>query len=596
MTAKVISLRIPAGVQRDGTTFDAPCYTDGKWVRFQRGKPRKMGGYKAIFQNASGISRGLIMSSMNGLNYVTSGTNNGLQQWQTANGTGVGFGPTTYTMPGTFTSNANNLWQFDLGYDTSGGSTTNLVAHPGQNLSDISSTVNTPVFQAPLVGTVMTKVGLFTVTATATSGSTTLTLAQRYPLLAAANQDARVFVGMSVSGTGIAVGTTVSGITAGSLAITLSLATTAPITAGAVTMDNNISVSGGCCILNPYLFVYGNNGLIQNSEAGDFSYWNPSGSMANATNVAGSKIVKGMPLRGGSQSPAGLFWSLDSLIRVSFTGTAPYWKYDLLTCQTSIMSSSSIIEYDGIFYWAGVDRFMCYNGTVQEIPNEENMNYFFDNLNYAQRQKVWCTKVPRWGEIWWFYPHGQSTECNNALIYNIREKHWYDSSVNADGSCRSAGHFSEVFRNPIWADNTLNSAGTGYSLWEHETGLNRVNLSQETAIDSFIETNPIGYNTGGPGANAVVGDNNWIRLERFEPDFVQTGAMNLWVTGTSYADEADVTTGPYTWNPDTPKIDLREQRREMRLRFQSNVVGGDYLMGRCLLSADVGDVRGNGNP
>jgi hypothetical protein len=35
---------------------------------------------------------------------------------------------------------------------------------------------------------------------------------------------------------------------------------------------------------------------------------------------------------------------------------------------------------------------MLYNGTVKEIPNNMNQNYFFDNLNYSQRQKIWVSK------------------------------------------------------------------------------------------------------------------------------------------------------------------------------------------------------------
>jgi hypothetical protein len=41
---------------------------------------------------------------------------------------------------------------------------------------------------------------------------------------------------------------------------------------------------------------------------------------------------------------------------------------------------------------------------------------------------------------------------------------------------------------------------------------------------------------------------------------------------------------------------MREQRREMRLKFESNTVRGDYEAGQVLLSADVGDERGTGNP
>ena len=53
-----------------------------------------MGGYNGIFLDATGISRGMIMSSDNGLDYVISGYNNGLERWVTDNDDGVGFGPT----------------------------------------------------------------------------------------------------------------------------------------------------------------------------------------------------------------------------------------------------------------------------------------------------------------------------------------------------------------------------------------------------------------------------------------------------------------------------------------------------------------------
>ena len=95
MTAKVISLQIKPGIQRDGTLFDAPTYIDGRWVRFQRGRPRKIKGYRGIFLNASGISRGMIMNSENGLNYIYSGWSDGLEMWQTDDDDGVGAGPQT---------------------------------------------------------------------------------------------------------------------------------------------------------------------------------------------------------------------------------------------------------------------------------------------------------------------------------------------------------------------------------------------------------------------------------------------------------------------------------------------------------------------
>ena len=591
MSSKVISLKIPAGIQRDGTLFDAPVYVDSLWCRFQRGRPRKIGGYRGIFQNATNLSRGMIMNSQTGLNYVYSGYNNGLEYWVTDDDDGVGSGPTQISMS-SFTAISTNLWQFDIGYDSNGGGANVIVAHPGQNLTYIDSQVNTPVLYGTFPGGSLSPVGQFTAA---------VALVNSTPNGVITGVNALVYPGQLVTGTGITAGTTLVSaiVSGGNTNIVLSTNFTGTTGTVTLTFDNQINVSGGCCIIYPYLFVYGNNGLIQNSSAGNFQNWVAPD--ANATNVATGKIVKGMPVRGGTTSPSGLFWSLDSLIRVSFApqtvGTSTtYWRYDLISCQSSLLSSSSIIEYDGIYYWIGTDRFLSYNGVVQEIKNDMNMNYFFDNLNYSQRQKVWVSKVPRWGEIWWFYPKGDATECTDALIYNVRDKVWYDAG-EAIGARRSAGVFTEVFRRPIWAGTEVNSSGK-YTLWQHETGTNLVNLTQQDAIQSYFETNNIGWVTGGPGQSTqnVQGNNNYIRLERMEPDFVQSGDMNMYVTGKGYATDDDVTSPPYTFSPTTLKIDLREQRREMRLRFESNVVNGNFETGNVLLSCEIGDMRSTGNP
>ncbi len=587
MSSKVVVLQIPPGIQRDGTKLAAPTYVDGSWVRFQRGLPRKMGGYSGIFLNASGISRGMAMTSINGFNYVVSGYRSILEQWITDTSSGIGSGPYPYTLSD-FTDSPNNLWQFDIAYDSTGSDTNNLVAHPGRNLTDITNTVNTPVLRGVFPGSVgsltMTKVGVFTAAGTtATNTAFTLTAA-----------NVRISAGQSISGSGIPAGTTVVSITG--LVVTMSAAATSTLPISA-TFDNNIAVSGGCVVLHPYLFVYGNNGFIQNCSAGDFSNWvSPD---ANAANVATGNILKGLPIRGGSTSPSGLFWAADALIRVSFTpssagGVNYFWTYDLVSSQTSVLSSNGIIEYDGIFYWAGVDRFLAYNGAIQELSNPVNQNYFFDNLNMQQRQKVWVTKVPRYGEIWWFYPKGSATECTDAVIYNVREKTWYDAG-QAVGARRSAGVFSEIFPKPIWAGTEADSV-VKYTLWQHETGVNEVFLTKVNAVQSFFETNNLGSLGGLVGSTSQPGDNLWTRIERLEPDFIQNGEMTVTVTGPGFSGDVVVNSSAFPFTASTLKIDMREQRREMRLRFESNTFNGDYQMGRVLLSLSTGDVRSTGNP
>jgi hypothetical protein len=656
MTKKVFALDSVAGVQRDGTFFDKNFYTDGRWMRFQRGRPRKMGGYQEITSILAGPSRGLYVNPQNGFTNVFSGYNNGLQKLP-IDANGVGSGVSDLSLSG-FTPNYNNLWQFDTFTDVSGSGDNQLLAHPGHNLTLTDSDVNTPVLGGSLTGNSLSAIGVVTDTVTTAIGSPTGTLAAANPLIGA---------GQLVISTAFPSGTRVVSNVSGTVTFDQNATSNGPVS---VQFDNEVSVSGGVVSLHPYVFVYGNDGLIRNCSAGNLQDWVSAD--ANTVNVATGKIVQGLPVRGGSNAPSGLFWSLDSLIRVSFVGgvgtPAQYWRYDIISSQSSIMSSQSVIEYDGIYYWCGVDRFLLYSGAVKEIPNSFNQNYFFDNLNYAQRQKVWVTKVPRYGEIWWFYPRGDATECTDAVIYNIRENCWYDAG-QAMGARRSDGYFSQVFHYPINADWEPNATGgldlftftagsgytngtylnkvltggagtgatativvsggavtsvtiTGYgvdyvtgnvlsasipggagftmtltsvktfvSLYQHEIGTDAVKGNQALAIESYFETNDLGWVSGGPAQPSQVADNYWLRVERVEPDFLQSGPMDLIVTGRPFAQADDKQSDPYTFLPDTHKIDMREQRRELRLRFVSNVQGGDYQLGRIIINADFGDVR-----
>ena len=142
MTKKVFALDTKPGVQRDGTVFDKQFYADGRWVRFQRGRPRKMGGYRGVVNDLAGPSRGIYVNPQNNFNYVFNGHRNGIQVLPIDNN-GVGSGITNLTLSD-FTVNDDNLYQFDVFTDTQGGGDTLLLAHPGQNLSDINNSVNTP--------------------------------------------------------------------------------------------------------------------------------------------------------------------------------------------------------------------------------------------------------------------------------------------------------------------------------------------------------------------------------------------------------------------------------------------------------------------
>jgi hypothetical protein len=103
MTKKVFALDTKPGVQRDGTVFDREFYTDGRWARFQRGRPRKIGGYKQITEYLAGPSRGIFVVPRGQYSNVYNGYSDGIQ-YVPVNNNGVGAGITDIRFGGAITT------------------------------------------------------------------------------------------------------------------------------------------------------------------------------------------------------------------------------------------------------------------------------------------------------------------------------------------------------------------------------------------------------------------------------------------------------------------------------------------------------------
>ena len=586
MPEQIVQIKSAPGIKRDGTKFEGDQYVDGQWVRFQRGLPRKIGGYRSINKFLRGLPRALHEYTQDLLTYIHAGSSDRLERFfidATYNTSVI----TDRTPTSGFTTADANMWQFATAYDTTNGN--QIVAQVAPNLNCICNSDGGALFVGDLLGTTA-----------------------------------------------------------------LTQVTTVPA---------NFSVTGGVATLPPYTFAFGNDGYAAWSVPNDPADFTGSG--AGNAYITGQKIIKAMPLRGGpGNSPSGLFWSADSLIRGTYVGGTAVFQFDTISTQSSILAANSVIEYDGIFYWIGTDRFLMFNGVVREVENNLNLNFFFDNLNYAQRQKVFAYKVPRFGEIWWCFPFGDSIEPNHAVIYNVRENTWYDTELPNGG--RGAGLFPAVFRKPLLSgvapqeaeafSAAVNGGGTGYAVgntlavvggigqitteltvatigaggvitgvtvtnagqynvaptnpvsvtggagsaatfnitfdnpykfWVHEVGTDEIDGLTLNPIQSFFETADLSL----PATSQI---NKSLQVLMLEPDFVQSGDMTVQVMGRANARAPEVNGIVMTF-PDTPQtpqeqvVFLKTQRRELRFRFESNTLGGDYQTGLILAHVQPGD-------
>ena len=653
MPDPIFTLKSQPGVRRDGTDLDSPFYSNVVWTRFQRGKPRKIGGYSQLSGQLNSPIRSVFVDSRNGQTTAHYFGKWGVQRQLLSGISATGLINRT---PVSFVPNDNFTWSHDVMYSSTGGAYAAMIAAATPDLLDMTSDVAGSVYAGD-VG------GITPLTAVSDGGGP-------------------------------------------------------------------IMVSGGVCVMQPFLVVYGSNGLIRNSNANDFSAgsgWTTGSGYANSANPAGTKIIYGAPIRGGSQAPAGLFWSLDSIIRMSFVGGTKLFSYDTLADPISIMGKKTVVEMDGKFFWIGTDRFLFYNGVVQELPNQMNCNYFFDNLNYTYRNKVWGTRVARFGEIWWFYPRGTDTECNDAIIFNYNENTWYEARA-----ARSAGHTVQLYQKPVWAGDedaqattclpigvilatsadstgadvhltftsttgiaigqkvsghanipstctvtgvsgtqatispattgvvpagtavTFTSMTTGFvpgqaatggtsgasgtvvratelylnlinvngtfnaaetltgtsgataktlgvsfaqtltGVYRHETGYDKIVGQNVNAIPASFTTCNFGFAVGGPFDDAPQTVDMMTRITKIEPDFGQIGSVKVNVYGKGYAEQPYQVLSSDVVPNGTSFITPRVQERILQIEVVSDEIGGFFQLGQTLVKLEPGDERGSG--
>lgn len=350
-------------------------------------------------------------------------------------------------------------------------------------------------------------------------------------------------------------------------------------------------ISGGIACVQPFVFDFDNSGLVGWSAPNLPLYLGVTGGGTGAgqARVSAQKVVQIMALRGGgAQQPAAVIWTLSEVIIASYVGTPAWFAFSTVSPSSSILSQNGVIEYDGLYFWAGVDRFLVFNGTVAEVPNQQNQDWFFDNLTPGYETQVFATKVPRYGEIWWCAPMFGSTVPNYAIIYNLRENCWYDTALPDGG--RSAGYFAQGFLRPVMAGSV--AGPNGYSLWMHEEGVDKNVGGTLSPIRSYYETGWF----GGPKLQQPT--DQGYSFTQMEPDFVQTGDMNVWLIGAANARAADVA-GPSVLLRQTPGIPQEQfvsyqqtiPSRLLRLHVESDTVGGYFIGGRSLGRGVLGDRR-----
>jgi len=300
---------------------------------------------------------------------------------------------------------------------------------------------------------------------------------------------------------------------------------------------------------------------IQWSDQGDSTDWTPL-----ATNQAGQDDIEG----------AGTFLAVIKLRNVNLllTETQVYtfryirrpliWEIKLLDERSGIIAQNARISHNGIAYWMGDDNFYMYRGgNVEIIPSNSTpettlKKFVFENLNTAQKSKIFAWFNRKFHEIWWHYPSAGSLECDRVVRFNVKDFTWTPDTME-----RTAGEYPVPLTvNPFVA--TLNDDRTESILYQHEKG-NNDNLDSLP----FSLTSPF-VNSGTRTVNGL----------GFAPDSIQTGDISVQIAFKKYPQDTRLfNNGPYTVTPTKNHIDYTSQGRFWRYLITGDELNQEWIAG-----------------
>jgi hypothetical protein len=208
----------------------------------------------------------------------------------------------------------------------------------------------------------------------------------------------------------------------------------------------------------------------------------------------------------------------------------------------------------------GNHSFYVYAGGAAQQLESEVSDYVFSDINRAQISKAFAVPNSTYGEIFWFYPSGSSTENDRYVVYNYVERTWYIGELG-----RTAGADMGTFKQPFWVSADDNK------LYEHEIGFNYGSLSP------FAESGSISLGVG----------DNVMAVTEMIPDEKTQGDVTVTFKTRFYPNDTERSYGAFVMSNPTS---LRFTGRQIRLRVDGNTLG-DWRVGINRLNITPGGRR-----
>jgi len=290
--------------------------------------------------------------------------------------------------------------------------------------------------------------------------------------------------------------------------------------------------------------------LVAFSDQENAAEWEPK-----STNTAGSlRCSAGSEIIGGIRArQETLIWTDTALYSLQFIGPPLTFGLNLINEGVSLVSPNAAINTPQGIFWMSKKGFYSYSGAVSSVPCSVH-SYVFDDINEEQSFQFFAFLNKKFNEVGWFYCSEDSTSIDRFVAYNYVEQTW------------NIGQLSRT----AWLDEGIvafpRAAGKASSvsyLYQHETG----NDDDGSPMDNvFIES-----------ADFDIGEGEEFQfIKRMIPDVKFTGSggsgqqINVVLKQRNFPGSSLTTDQTSSFTATTTKIDMRARARQAAIRFESD--------------------------
>lgn len=283
---------------------------------------------------------------------------------------------------------------------------------------------------------------------------------------------------------------------------------------------------------------------------------------AAATNEAGDieiqtsgEIMTACKLRGRT-----LILTTTDAHTATYQGSPYVYGFEKVGNACGVISRKAVAPAMGGAFWMGKEAFFMFDGSQVTPIRCDVQDYIFGDLNESQSSKIFALHNSEYGEIWWFFPSENSTECDKYVAYDYSEGHWETGSMG-----RTTGFDQGIYSDPIWSD----ASGIVYD--------QEIHGGDHGGAMPYAITTPFEIGNG----------DQVMKVNQLIPDTDTHGDVEFSFYTRFYPQDTEREYGAYSANHPTS---VRFTGRQIKMKVQATN-NSDFRVGTIRINAEAGGRR-----